>query len=250
MSESMNTRLWLSGAACAIAAITLSVTMLDAMSANELPTKPVPQRANVTNAPGTMKTPEVITMAAVNEAAAMDPFAPDRQPPAERYRLPTDPEPEPPPPPEPAPPPLPAFRLVGTTQTPRGGVALIQVATADPKVVSVGETLNGFVVENISPTTARLTQGERSVDLQLQQPASRATGNSNARNNGRATPAGRAGQGGAGRAGAALDNAATKALLQQMQQMAQRRGQPVTVDGMTARPRRDTTSLRNPRSDR
>jgi hypothetical protein len=244
MSESMNTRLWISGAACAVAALVFGVTVVDAMSAKDALDAPVPQRASTTNPSATAPTPEVITMAAVNEAVAMDPFSPDRQPPAEPYRLPTDPEPEAPPPPEPAPPPLPAFRLVGTTQTPTGSVALIQVASADPKVVAVGESLNGFVVERIDRTTATLTQGERTVDLTLQQPALRSSGVTN--RNGRVGPAGRAGQGPGGRAG---ENAATKALLQQMQEMAARRGQPVTVDGITVRPRRDTTSLRNPRRD-
>jgi hypothetical protein len=179
-------------------------------------------------------------MQAVNEAVAIDPFSPDRQPSATPYKLPTDPQPEAPPPPPPPPPPIPGFHLIGTMQMPGGSIALIQVDNGTPRQVSVGESMNGYVVQKIDKTSARLAQADRVVDLQMNQPSIRGVDQSGGR---RGTQPGRGvGPGRGGQNDAILQQ---KMMIQEMQDlMRSERKQGADVIRMPA-PRRDTTSLRN-----
>jgi hypothetical protein len=231
----MDKRLLVAGAACTLAAFFFGASLLDALDAGAAVTPPVPARA--ATATDAKAAPEVISMNAVNEAVAVDPFSPDRRPSDTPYKLPTDPAPAPPPPPPPAPPSIPGFKLVGTTQTTTGSIALIQVDNSTPKVVAVGDALSGFVVQRIERTSATLAQGDRRVDLTLQQPSLR--GESNGRRGVQTQP----GRGGPGGRGGQNDPAVQKQMLQEMQQLMQQQQQQ--------RVRRDTTfSPRSPRSER
>ncbi|MGH7467662.1 MAG: hypothetical protein ACRENP_06700 [Longimicrobiales bacterium] len=99
-----------------------------------------------------------------------DPFRPDRQRPPERYRMPGEEivEEEPPPPPPPPPP----FRVLGTIVTPEGGVAVIETQGSVPRVVGVGESLFGFRLAAVNPSTATVEgNGGRNYSLQIEQPS-------------------------------------------------------------------------------
>jgi hypothetical protein len=247
MSNRIDNRLVMAAGACAVAVVLFGTTFVHAVTADRIDTAPVvpKPRTDAADAPAA----DVISMQAVNEAVAKDPFSPDRQPNATPYRLPTDPQEAAPPPPPPPPPALPAFRLVGTTQTPRGSIALIQVDNGTPKVVAVGETMNGFVLERIDRVSATMVQGDRRMDLQLQQPLPRS--------NGARPQNGRGQQPGRGQMDPAVIQ---KQMLQEMQELLQERGRAgrgggaITIDGVPVRrlqqQGRDTTSPRNPRSDR
>ena len=245
MNNRIDSRLMIASAACAVAVILFGSTLVRAMTADAVVTPPVAPKPQID--PASSAAAETITMQAVNEAVAIDPFSPERTPPETPYRLPTDPEDPPPPAAPPAPPPLPGFKLVGTAQTSTGGIALIQIDNATPKVVALGESLNGFTVQRIDRVSATMVQGDRRVDLQLQQPSMR--GDANAR---RGQPAGgRAPVNVNGRV--QMDNAvrAQQQMIEQMEALARRvqQDRTVTVE-IPDRPRRDTTSLRSPRSDR
>jgi hypothetical protein len=85
-------------------------------------------------------------------AVEHDPFRPDRQRAPERYRLPGDYVPEPPPPVRPPdPPPPPPFRVVGTAISDAGGMAMIQVESATPRIVGIGESLLGYTLTRVTP---------------------------------------------------------------------------------------------------
>ncbi len=241
MSQQIDGRLLAAGGAFAVAVVFFGTTLAGAMTADVTPA-PVQTRPVVRDT-GSVS-PTVITMQAVNEAVAIDPFSEERTPAEQPYRLPSDPTDPPPPPPPPAPPPVPAFRLVGTTQTPSGGIALIQVDNGTPRVISVGETLNGYTVEKIERVSATLAQGDRRVTLALQQPAVRATTAGNARR-GAAQGRGANGRGGQGQDMAAQQ----RQIFQDMQNMVRNRELP---NGIEIRPRArpDTLSQRNPRNDR
>jgi hypothetical protein len=148
-------------------------------------------------------------------AVENDPFQPDRTRPAERYRMPGDVDPVEPPPPPP-PPPVPDFRLVGTVVFgPENGTAAIAVGDADPRMMSVGETVMGYRVIAVTPQTATVSNGEREIMLRVPAPSSSIAST------------GRAGQNGRGAAGGARPPAAgrTPAQQAQLQQLLQRAAQ-------------------------
>jgi hypothetical protein len=247
MNQQVDGRLWAAGGALAVAVLLFGTTLVGAMS--EPAVTPLPAKPKTVNTETSIPAPEVITMQAVNEAVAVDPFSPEREPAAEPYRLPTDPEDAPPPPPPPAPPPLPAFRLVGTMQTGTSAVALIQLDNALPKVVAVGESMNGFVLEKVDPAAATMVQGERRIDLKLQQPLARVTGPQRRPAPGAAGRSGRVG-------GSNIDPAVQqKLMMQELQNMARERavqvqGGRMMIDLPPVRVRPDTMLERSPRFDR
>jgi hypothetical protein len=243
MSSQVDNRVMIAAGACAIAILLFGTTVARAITADDTATEPVLPRPHSDAA--SKAADDALSMQMVNEAVANDPFSADRQPNAAPYRLPTDPVEAAPAPPPPPPPALPAFRLVGTTQTPTGSIALIQLDNGTPKVVGVGEILSGFRVDRIDRTSATMVQGERRMELQLQQPALRAE-----------VQNGRRGAPSRGEGGRQDGPAMQKQILQEMQQMLQQRGNgrgSMVVDGVPVRrlPQGgDTNSMRNPRSDR
>jgi hypothetical protein len=238
MTRTIEGRVLLAGAAFAAAVLLFGTTLVGAVRSGDPAPVPAPPRPVIIDSAGTAG--EVITMQAVNEAVAIDPFNEERTPPAEPYRLPGDPVEEPAPPPPPAPPPIPSFRLVGTTQTPSGGIALIQLADAQPQVVAVGETLNGYVVERIDRTTAVMSQGDRRVELQLQQPLLRVT-----------APTGRRGAGPQrGRGTPAQETARRQETMREMEEVMLRQAAQQRIREAAARQNRDTLSQPNLRNDR
>src|SRR3954468_8464955 len=102
MSNRIDNRLLTAIGACAIAAVLFASSLARAMSSDAADTTPIIPKPHSDAAQKAAS--ETISMQAVNEAVAVDPFSPERTPAATPYRLPTDPQEAPPPPPPPAPP--------------------------------------------------------------------------------------------------------------------------------------------------
>ena len=113
---------------------------------------------------------EVLSADALRLAVENDPFSPTRQAPLERYRLPGDVEPEPEPPP-PEPPPPPPFQLTGTVITERASMALISVGDVPPRMMSVGESLMGYRLSNVTAQSATMVNEEHELHLQMPTPS-------------------------------------------------------------------------------
>jgi hypothetical protein len=105
-------------------------------------------------------------------AVENDPFQPDRSRPAARYRLPGDVDPPPPPPPPP-PPALPDFRVTGTAVMPDGGIAVLGIGDAPPRVLAIGEYLGGYMLAGVTSETATMKNDEREITLLVPGPSAR-----------------------------------------------------------------------------
>lgn len=98
------------------------------------------------------------------------PFEPDRQAPAQRYRMPGDRiEDAPSPPPEL--PPAPDFRLLATVAGPDGGVAVLRVGDGTPRVLALGEQFVGYQVASIGSGEAMMSGQGRQLNLRVAGPA-------------------------------------------------------------------------------
>lgn len=98
------------------------------------------------------------------------PFEPDRQAPAQRYRMPGDRvEATPSPPPEL--PPAPDLRLLATVAGPDGGVAVLRVGDGTPRVVALGEQFVGYQVASIGSGEAMMSGQGRQLNLMVAGPA-------------------------------------------------------------------------------
>jgi hypothetical protein len=122
-------------------------------SAEALAATSIGARAAATEAPatngGTTSPVARIPSEVLSMAVERAPFAPDRQPPAQRYLLPDQIEPprrERPPPERPAPP---QFRVLGTVAAPAGSVAVVQLADGKKRVMTVGQEMEGYRVNAI-----------------------------------------------------------------------------------------------------
>lgn len=120
-------------------------------------------------APADAGAPQPLDTNALLLAVENDPFQPDRQPPAQRYRLPGDVEPEPPPPPPMRP--IPEFLLSGTMVVGDGGAALIQVGDDPARLLFVGASMAGFRLTRVMPQAAIMSDGERELALYVPAPA-------------------------------------------------------------------------------
>jgi hypothetical protein len=206
--------------------------------------------------------PRVPSQAALSSTAIAlavdnDPFQQSRARP-EPYRMPADPTPETPfvaPPPPPTPP----FRLVGTVALVEGGLAVLQVEDDAPSIVTVGESLRGYRLESVQPTSALMSSDGRTLQLSLAdatpasaQAAERGRGGRGQRGNapGRGNADGRAAQ-----AAAVLDrlreSGAPAQVLEQMMRNLERSLGEVRTDssvvifrGRVSRP--DTLDVRHP----
>jgi hypothetical protein len=120
----------------------------EALAATSISARAAATEARATNAgrtPPDARIPSDVLSMAVERA----PFAPDRQPPAQRYLLPDQIEPprrERPPPERPAPP---QFRVLGTVAAPAGSVAVVQLADGKTRVMTVGQEMEGYRVNAI-----------------------------------------------------------------------------------------------------
>lgn len=127
------------------------------------PTREVEAAEDAASEPPITQPPELaLTMDALRLAVDADPFQPERRRHPDRYLLPgerlsDEPAPEPPP--------LPPFRIVGTAVSPAGNLALIQVEDLPPRVLGVGESLLGYVLERVDGEFATMTGPQRSVTL-------------------------------------------------------------------------------------
>jgi hypothetical protein len=171
------------------------------------------------SSPDAALSPEVLVLA-VDRA----PFQEDRLRPSTPYRLPGT-EPEPAPRSEgPAPAPAPDFQLIGAVSGPNGGWAIIRVGDdGDPKMIALGESMEGYALNNVRGERAVMASADRSVNLALvgASPEVRATNNRNQGRGGNQANQGRGGgaagaQGGRqGGAAAAIEIPA--AMMEQLQ---------------------------------
>jgi hypothetical protein len=147
------------GAALDAAVATLPTPAGDAGPAARVPV----DEADAASAPPITQPPELaLSMDALRLAVDADPFQPERKRHPDRYLLPGERVTDEPPP---EPPPVPPFRIVGTAVSPAGNLALIQVEDLPPRVLAVGESLLGYVLERVDGEFATMTGPQRSVTL-------------------------------------------------------------------------------------
>ncbi len=120
----------------------------------------------------------------LQRAVSQDPFQPNRRAPAQRYVLPNqrrvvaeeeDEEIE-----------APDFRVVGAARIGAGGVALVQVDRGDvPRAVSVGESIEGYVLASVTEEGATWTGGGGNSVVPIVRPRAerRSNNNRNSRGN-------------------------------------------------------------------
>jgi hypothetical protein len=147
------------------------------------PTRATRTRATATPATETSPTavssvaPERLDPELLEGAARQAPFHPSREAPAERYRLPADRVPprvvvaEAAPVREEAS--LPEFRLLGVVAT-TGEVdplVILQVGDEAPRVLSVGERIQGFEVAQVAGMSALLSSGDRNLRVTVAEPS-------------------------------------------------------------------------------
>lgn len=121
------------------------------------------EAAESASAPPITQPPEIaLSMDALRLAVDADPFQPERRRHPDRYLLPGERVSDEP---APEPPPVPPFRIVGTAVSPAGNLALIQLEDLPPRVLAVGESLLGYVLERVDGEFATMTGPQRSVTL-------------------------------------------------------------------------------------
>jgi hypothetical protein len=105
----------------------------------------------------------------LRRAVSQDPFQPDRRAPARRYQLPgqrvvvTRPDFEPVDDPD--------FRVVGAARMGSGGLVLVQVDEDEPIVaISVGESIDGYMLASVDEYGATLVRDGQSFDLSVREP--------------------------------------------------------------------------------
>ncbi len=164
-------------------------------------------------------------------AARQAPFDPGRVAPAERYQLPSErvapPVEAPPPPPPPEEPPPPAFRLLGVVAT-TGEVdplVILQVGDDAPRVLSVGDRVEGYEVAQVAGMSAMLSSGSRNFRVTVAEP-SPGGGSAVA-----AAPAGGRGAQASDRAVQELRNQALRDVARQLQEQVGGQGGRVQIQG-------------------
>lgn len=129
-----------------------------------------PPTAGLPEVDGAPAAERALTLEALSLAVDNDPFQPDRRRPPEPYRMPGDfvdePEAAPPPPPPP-------FRLLGTAAMEGGGLAVMQVEDALPRVLEVGESLMGYTLAEVAGDAATLMGDGRTLTLTVAQAEAR-----------------------------------------------------------------------------
>jgi hypothetical protein len=114
---------------------------------------------------------EALPVEALRLAVDRAPFAPDRQAPSDRYRMPGERvvvAEAPSAPPEL--PPAPDFRLLGTVTGAEGGIAVVQIDGERPHVMSMGEELSGYRVASIGSGNVTMQGQWHSVNLTVAGP--------------------------------------------------------------------------------
>lgn len=164
--------LLVAAAACALAALLFAVTLIRAVGLDQT----VPVGGPEHDAAGAVSADTDVRDTPLSAEALLlavehNPFAPDRQRPPARYRLPGDVDPEPPPPPPPAPP-LPPFVLYGTVvdTDQSGSAALIQLGDEPARLIPVGASLAGYQLAHVAQQSAVMSNGEREIMLQVPGP--------------------------------------------------------------------------------
>jgi hypothetical protein len=169
----------LAAVACAAATFFFATALVRALSYEPVPTAQLPA-VPVTSA-SELGTPEAAAKPAekplTNDALALaadhDPFQQTRERPSEPYRMPDEfVEPAAPPPEPPAPPP---FRVLGTAVQGNSGIVLMQVGEATPRVMTQGESLNGYTLERVENNSATMVGQGRSLRLAVSPPSPQST---------------------------------------------------------------------------
>jgi len=206
-------------------------TSLDAApTGREIAGQAQPRQGTSTDLTSSALSPEVLVLA-VDRA----PFQEDRLRPSTPYRLPGA-EPEPAPRSEvPPPPPAPDFQLIGAVSGANGGWAIVRVGDGTPQMIAVGESMEGYVLDNVRGERAVMASADRSISLALAGPSPevrvQGRGGNQGRGGGAAANQGRAGGAAANQGGAAAVTIPTNvmellqgqginpaAILQQLQQ--------------------------------
>jgi hypothetical protein len=111
-----------------------------------------------------------IPRAELQRAADLAPFDPEREAPVGRYQLPGEQVYEvvaeaPPPPRElPAPP---AFQVLGTAAGPDGGLAVIRIGDAAPRLIALGQEMEGYRVTAINAARVTMANSDRTLSLSV-----------------------------------------------------------------------------------
>ena len=153
--------------ALAGAALLLFVAYAEARRVEPLPERPAARRAAAM--PEVRPRAAAGSDAAILAAVAKDPFRPERNRPAGRYRMPGEAVPSAMAPPAPVAAPAPVWnlRLLGTVVLPGGGLAAIAGQTGESRVVRVGQEIDGFRLVRVTPGKARLEGNDTTLTLEM-----------------------------------------------------------------------------------
>jgi len=114
--------------------------------------------------------PPALSRQAISRAAGAAPFDPERQPPAQRYRLPGEPMVEASESSDPDEgPPVPQLRLLGTIAGPGGGIAVIQEGGERPRVLAIGQMIAGYQVAAVQEEVVTMSSGGWEISLTLEE---------------------------------------------------------------------------------
>ncbi len=105
----------------------------------------------------------------VREAANQAPFDPERRPPTQRYRLPGERQQVVEEEPRFEMPPVPPLRVLGTIAGPGGGIAVLQEAGEQPRVVSVGQTIGEYLLVAVREEAVTVNLREWELELTLEE---------------------------------------------------------------------------------
>jgi len=135
------------------------------------PVVPDPAATPPIGAAPAVETAEPLTEEALRLAVQNDPFREERTAAAERYRMPGEmpafvraprerPTVEPP-----------EFTVIGTLTFADGGFAVIQMEDGSRRVISVGESHQGYRLSGVRGNTATLTRGDAEFSLKVPEPS-------------------------------------------------------------------------------
>lgn len=160
-------RAWTGPSKAALAAAVAALALCGGAAVGTVRLDPLPQTADTRGAltmPGVPPRGTGIADSLILVALTKDPFRPDRQRPSERYRMPGERDPS-----AAAPSALGSLRLLGTAALPRGaGVAAFQAPGQPPRVVRVGQSVQGFKLKKVDRGIAVLQGPDSSIVLRLE----------------------------------------------------------------------------------
>jgi hypothetical protein len=118
----------------------------------------VRRAATVRPAADSARIPEVLVLSAVSR----DPFRPDRQRPSERYLLPSERRPA-----MLLQRPVLQVRLIGTVMGPGGGAAALQQPGRAPRMLEVGDSIDGYRLLRVEAGSAALQGPDTTITVRV-----------------------------------------------------------------------------------